>query len=68
MRRGEIYWVESIAAVGSEQKERRPGVIIQNDIGNAHSTITIVAYLTSKEKFEFEAREMNKKRVGQDSK
>jgi mRNA interferase MazF len=32
--------------VGREIKESRPCVVIQNDIGNAHSSLTIVAAVT----------------------
>ena len=35
-------------AQGSEQGGRRPALVIQNDLGNLASTVTIVAALTSK--------------------
>jgi mRNA interferase MazF len=34
-------------AVGSEIQKTRPALILQNDIANRHSPITIVAALTS---------------------
>jgi len=34
--------------VGSEIKKTRPALILQNDIANRHSPITIVAAITSK--------------------
>jgi mRNA interferase MazF len=42
IRRGEVY------LVGRESKKTRPAVIIQNDVGNRHSPVTIVAAITSK--------------------
>jgi mRNA interferase MazF len=46
-RRGEIYFVSFDPAVGSEIQKTRPALILQNDIANRHSPITIVAALTS---------------------
>jgi len=45
--RGEIYWVAFDPAIGHEIQKRRPAVIIQNDISNRHSPITIVAAVSS---------------------
>ncbi len=47
-RRGEIYLVEFDPARGHEIQKTRPALIIQNDIGNRHSSVTIVAAITSK--------------------
>jgi mRNA interferase MazF len=47
-RRGEIYLVEFDPARGHEIQKTRPAVVIQNDIGNRHSPVTIVAAVTSK--------------------
>ena len=33
MKRGEIYYIENINAVGSEQRGIRPAVIVGNDVG-----------------------------------
>ena len=46
-RRGEVYLVSFDPTVGSEIQRTRPALIIQNDIGNRHSPITIVAAITS---------------------
>lgn len=47
--RGEIYLVEFDPTVGSEiKKKTRPALIIQNDVANRYSPITIVAAITSK--------------------
>ena len=47
-RRGDIYLVEFDPARGHEIQKTRPALIIQNDIGNRHSPVTIVAAITSK--------------------
>jgi mRNA interferase MazF len=47
-RRGDLYLVEFDPTRGQEIKKTRPAVIIQNDIGNRHSPVTIVAAVTSK--------------------
>ena len=46
--RGDIYFVLLDNSTGSEQSGTRPAVILQNDVGNAHSPTLIVATLTSK--------------------
>lgn len=47
-RRGEIYLVNFDPTVGAEIQKTRPALIIQNDIGNQYSPITIVAAISSK--------------------
>ena len=47
-KRGEIYLVNFDPTVGAEIKKTRPALVIQNDIGNEYSPITIVAAITSK--------------------
>ncbi len=47
-RRGEIYLVNIDPTIGSEIKKTRPSLIIQNDVANRYSPITIVAAITSK--------------------
>ena len=46
-KRGDVYLVNLDPTLGSEIKKTRPGVIIQNDIGNQYSPITIIAPVTS---------------------
>ncbi len=46
--RGDIYLVNFDPTVGSEIKKTRPALVIQNDIANQYSPITIVAAITSK--------------------
>lgn len=50
MKRGEIYRADLDPVIGSEQGGVRPVVIIQNDIGNQHSTTVIVAAVTTRDK------------------
>lgn len=47
-KRGEIYLVKFDPTTGAEIKKTRPALVIQNDIANAYSPITIVAAVTSK--------------------
>ena len=47
-KRGSVYLVRFDQTEGSEIKKTRPALIIQNDIGNRFSNITIVAAITSK--------------------
>jgi mRNA interferase MazF len=46
-RRGEIYWLDFSPATGAEMQEMHPALIIQNDIGNQVSALTIVAAITT---------------------
>lgn len=50
IRRGEIYMVDFNPARGSEQAGLRPGLVIQNDIGNKFSPTTIIASITTAER------------------
>ena len=47
IKRGQIYYADLSPVIGSEQGGMRPVLIIQNDMGNAHSPTTIVAPITS---------------------
>lgn len=46
-RRGEVYLARFDPALGAEIKKTRPALILQNDIANRYSPITIVAAITS---------------------
>lgn len=46
-KRGEIYLVSFDPTVGAEMQKTRPALVLQNDIANEHSPITIVAAITS---------------------
>lgn len=47
-KRGEIYLVNFDPTVGAEIKKTRPALILQNDIANQHSPVTIVAAVTTR--------------------
>ena len=46
--RGEMYFADLGKGIGSEQEGFRPVVIIQNDVGNKHSSTVIAAPISSK--------------------
>ena len=46
--RGDIYLVNFDPTVGAEIQKTRPALVIQNEIGNQYSPITIVAAISSK--------------------
>ena len=46
-RRGAVVLVNLNPTIGSETGKVRPCVIVQNDVGNAFSPVTIVAVITS---------------------
>ena len=47
LRRGEIYLCSFDPTVGHEIKKTRPALVIQNDVGNRYSALTIVAAISS---------------------
>ena len=47
VNRGDIWLVNLDPTIGHEIKKSRPAVIIQNDLGNRYSPITIIAPITS---------------------
>lgn len=50
IKRGEVYYCDFGDNIGSEQNKIRPAIILQNDVGNLHSTTTIVAPITDEPK------------------
>ena len=48
IKRGDIYYADLNPAVGSEQGERRPVLIVQNDKGNKYSPTVIIVPITGK--------------------
>jgi len=46
-RRGEVYWLDFAPATGQEMTGTHPCLIVQNDVGNQHSALTIVVAVTS---------------------
>ncbi len=47
IKRGDIWLVNLDPTIGHEIKKARPGIIIQNDLGNRYSPMTIIAPVTS---------------------
>ncbi len=47
VKRGEVWLVSLDPTIGHEIRKSRPAVVIQNDIGNKYSPITIIAPVTS---------------------
>lgn len=47
-KRGQVYLISFDPTIGSEIKKTRPALVLQNDIANRYSPITIVAAITSK--------------------
>jgi len=43
IRRGDVFLVSLDPVIGSEQGGTRPVLVIQNDVGNHHSPVTIIA-------------------------
>jgi mRNA interferase MazF len=50
IRRGDIYYADLRPVVGSEQGGVRPVIVVQNEMGNRHSSTVIIAAITSKMK------------------
>ena len=48
--RGEIWMVDLGYGEGSEQRGKKPCLVIQNDVGNNFSSTTVVVPITSKSK------------------
>lgn len=47
VRRGEVYWLDFAPATGQEMTGMPPCVVVQNDVGNQHSGLTVVVAITS---------------------
>ena len=52
LKRGETVLVDLNPARGAEKKKTRPCLVIQNDIGNRFSPLTIVAVITSQKEID----------------
>lgn len=48
MSRGDVFYADLSPVIGSEQRGVRPVLIIQNDVGNRHSSTTIIAAISAK--------------------
>ena len=47
LTRGDIYYVDDIDSIGSEQRGGRPAIIVSNDQCNKYSPVVEVVYLTT---------------------
>jgi len=47
VKRGEIYYFDLGIGIGSEQRGKRPCLVVQNNIGNKYSPCTIILPLTT---------------------
>lgn len=50
IHRGDIYYADLMPVIGSEQGGIRPVLIIQNEVGNQHSSTVIAAAITAQQK------------------
>jgi mRNA interferase MazF len=48
VRRGDVFLVGFDPTLGAEIRKTRPALVLQNDLANEYSAITIVAAITSK--------------------
>lgn len=67
INRGEIWMINLDPTIGHEINKRRPGLVIQNDLGNKFSPMTIVLPISSQkiEKiYPFEVSLKKEKRIG----
>lgn len=46
-KRGEVYLVSFDPTLGAEIKKTRPALVLQNDVANRYSPITVVAAISS---------------------
>lgn len=49
-KRGDMFYVINNGYNGTDNKQGRPAIIVSNDVGNKHSSMVEVVYLTSQEK------------------
>lgn len=50
IKRGDIWYIDYEKSNGSEQHGLRPAIIVSNDIGNNHSPVVEVVWLTTANK------------------
>ena len=48
IERGDVYYADLAGGIGSEQKGIRPVAIVQNNMGNKHSTTLIIVPISKK--------------------
>lgn len=49
LKRGQVYRCNFGYGIGSEMRKDRPAIVVQNDVGNSHSSNTIVIPVTHNE-------------------
>lgn len=47
LERGDVVWVDLRGAVGAEKQKTRPCVVVQNNVGNVRSPLTVVVPITN---------------------
>jgi len=47
IKRGDVFLVNFDPTIGAEAKKTRPGVVVSNDINNAHSPIVSISPISS---------------------
>jgi mRNA interferase MazF len=47
LKRGDLYWIDFDPATGAEMANWHPALVIQNDVENQHSSLTVVVAITS---------------------
>jgi len=52
LKRGDVVLVDLDPAKGAEKKKARPCLVIQNDVGNQFSPLTIIAIITSQKEID----------------
>lgn len=52
LKRGDVVLVDLDPAKGAEKKKTRPCLVIQNDVGNQFSPLTIIAIITSQKEID----------------
>lgn len=45
--RGEVYWLNFDPGTGAEMQSHHPCIVVQNDVGNRVSALTVVVAVTS---------------------
>lgn len=47
LERGDVVWVDLRGAIGAEKQKTRPCVVVQNNVGNSRSPLTVVVPITN---------------------
>ncbi len=52
IKQGDIWWIDPTPKIGTEQRGKRPALVIQNNIANNYLNSTIIAIVSSSGKTE----------------